>query len=69
MLSDCRHPCFRNLYSTVPVYVVRVKSYVDSLLNSTRVPMRVLVNKLNFVSERIMGSLIDEDMQCVVEMW
>ena len=33
MLSDCRHPCFRNLNSTVPVDVVRIKSYVDSLLN------------------------------------
>ena len=40
---------FRNLNSTVPVDVVRVKSYVDSLLNSTRVPVRVSVNKLNFV--------------------
>ena len=40
---------FRNLNSTVPVDVVRVKSYVDSLLNSTRVPVRVLVNELNFV--------------------
>ena len=26
--------------STVPVDVVRVKSYVDNLLNSTRVPVR-----------------------------
>ena len=40
MLSYCRHPPFRNLNPTVPVDVVRVKSYVDSLLNSTRVPVR-----------------------------
>ena len=39
---------FRNLNSTVPVDVVREMSYVDSLLNSTRVPVRVSVNKLNF---------------------
>ena len=26
-LSDCRHPSFRNLNSTVPVDVVRVKSH------------------------------------------
>ena len=32
MLSDCRHPHFRNLNSTVPVDVVRVKSYVNNLL-------------------------------------
>ena len=47
MLSDCRHPRFRNLNSTVPVDVVRVKFYVDSLLNSARVTVRVSVNKLN----------------------
>ena len=35
--------------------VVRVKSYVDSLINSTRlgVPVRFSVNKLNLVPERI----------------
>ena len=38
---------FRNLNSTVPVDVVRVKYYVNGLLNSTRVPVRVSVNKLN----------------------
>ena len=32
-MSDCRHPNFRNLNSTVSVDVVRVKSYVDSFLN------------------------------------
>ena len=53
MLSECRHPSFRNLNSTDPVDVVRVKSYVDSLLNSTRIPVRVSGNKLNFVPERI----------------
>ena len=47
----CRHPRFRNLNSTVPVDVVRVKSHVDSLFNSTRLPVRVSVNKLNFVPE------------------
>ena len=53
MLSDCRHPRFRNLNSTVPVDVARLKSYVDSLLKSTRVPVMVSVNKLIFVPERI----------------
>ena len=54
----CRHPSFRNLNSTVPVDVVRVKSHVDSLFNSTRLPVRVSVNKLNFVPERIYRGLI-----------
>ena len=53
MLSECRHPSFRNRNSTDPVDVVRVKSYVDSLLNSTRIPVRVSGNKLNFVPDRI----------------
>ena len=57
MLSGSLHPRFRNLNSTVPVDVVRVKSYVDNLLNSTRVPVRVSVNKLSFVQERIMPGL------------
>ena len=34
VLSDHRHPRFRNLNSTVPVDVVRMKSYVNSLFNS-----------------------------------
>ena len=58
MLSDCRHPSFRNLNSTASVDVVRVKSYEDSLLNSSRVPVRVSVNKLNFGPERRMPGLI-----------
>ena len=54
MLSDHRHPHFRNLNSTVPVDVVKVKSYVNSLFNSTRVSVRVFVNKLNLVPEQKM---------------
>ena len=54
MLSDHRHPHFRNLNSTVPVDVVKVKSYVNSLFNSMRVSVRVLVNKLNLDPESIM---------------
>ena len=41
------------------IQVVRVKCYVDSLLHSTRVPVRVSVNKRNLVPERIMPVLID----------
>jgi len=57
MLSDCSNLRFRNLNSTVPVDVVRVKSYVNSLYNSTRVPVRVSVKKLTFIPERIMPGL------------
>ena len=54
MSSVRRHPRFRNFNSSVPVDFVRVKSYANSLFNSTRVPVRVLVNKLNLVPEWIM---------------
>ena len=39
LLFDRGHPCFRNFDSIVPVDVVRVKSYVDSLFNPTGVPV------------------------------
>ena len=65
MLSaHCRHTRFRNLNSTVPVDVVRVKSYVNSLFNSTRVPVQLSVNKLNIVPERIMPGLIGVFRNC-----
>ena len=38
MKSDCRHPLFRNLNSSVLIDVIRVKSYMNTLLNSMRVP-------------------------------
>ena len=47
-----------HLNSTLPFDIVKVKSCVDSLHNSTKVPVRVLVNKLNFVPERIMPGLV-----------
>ena len=47
-----RYKLQRNLNSTVPVDVVWAKSYVNSLFNSTRLPVGVSVNKLNFVPRR-----------------
>ena len=55
---DCRHPHFGNFNSTVPVDVIRVKSYVDSFLDPTGVPVRVLINKVYLVPKRIMASLV-----------
>ena len=43
-VCDCWYPCFRNLNSTAPVDCGRMKSYVDSLFNSSRGPVTVLVN-------------------------
>ena len=44
--------------SIIPVDVVRVKSYVNSLFNPTGVPMQVSVNKLNLIPERIVACRI-----------
>ena len=64
MLSDRWHPRFRNLNSTVSADVVKVKSYVSSLSNSTsRSTSAGLGQKLNFVKEGIMHGLIG--VQCV----
>ena len=46
---DRGHPCFRNFYSTIPVDVVRVKSYVNRLFKPACLPMRVTINKLYFI--------------------
>ena len=43
---DHGHPRFWNFYSTIPVDVARVKSYVNYLFDPTRVVTRVTINKL-----------------------
>ena len=59
VLFDRGHPCFRNFNSVIPVDVIRVKSYVNSLFNPTGVPMWVSVNnKLNLIPERIVARRI-----------
>ena len=46
VLSDRRYPSFRNFDSTISIDVIRMKSYRDSLLDPTCVPVRVTINKL-----------------------
>ena len=58
MLSDRRRPRFTNLNPTVSVDVVRVKSEVNNLFNSARLPVRVSVNKLDLAAKRIMHGLV-----------
>ena len=55
---DRGHPCFRNLYSTIPVDVVRVKSYGNHLFDPACVPMRITINKLYFVSKRVVSGVV-----------
>ena len=58
MFLGLRHPRFGNFNSAVPVDVIRVKSYVDSFLDPTGVPVRVSINKLYLVPKRIMVDLV-----------
>ena len=53
MCSDRRHPLFRNLDSTVTVDVVRVKSYVNSLLGAINIQVAIVRQKINesFIAE------------------
>jgi len=55
---DRGHPCFRNFNSTIPVDIIRVKSYVNSFLDPMRVPVRISINKLELIPDRIMASLV-----------
>ena len=41
---DRGYPCFRNFYSTIPVDVVKVKSYVNRLFDPACVPMSITIN-------------------------
>ena len=56
MLSDRRHPCFRNFDSVVSIDVIRMKSYLDSLFDPTCVSVRVTIDKLD--QPRSQGSLL-----------
>ena len=52
------HPRFWNFYSTLPVDVVRVKSYMNYLFDSARVAIKVTINKLYFVPEWLMSGVV-----------
>ena len=47
------HPRLKNFYSTVPVGVVRVTSYVNCLFDLVSVPVRITINKLNLILKRL----------------
>ena len=58
MLFDRGHPRFWNFYSTIPVDVVRVKSYMNCFFDLARVVIRVTINKLYFVSEWLVSGVV-----------
>ena len=47
------HPSLKNFYSTVPVGVARVTSYVNCLFDPVSVPVRITINKLNLILKRL----------------
>ena len=51
-------PHFWNFYSTIPVDVVRVKSGMNCLFDPAHVVIRVTINKLNFVLEWLVSSVV-----------
>ncbi len=55
---DRGHPCFRNFNSTVPVDIIRVKSYVNRLFDPACVPVRVTINKLYLIPKRIVSGVV-----------
>jgi len=56
--GSCWYPRFRNFNSVVPVDVIGVKSYVDSFIDPTGVPVWVSINKLYLVAKRVLAGLI-----------
>ena len=52
------HPRFWNFYSTIPVDVVRVKSYMNWLFDPARVVIRVTINKLYFVPDWLVSGVV-----------
>ena len=58
MFFDRGHPRFWNFYSTIPVDVVRVESYVNCLIDPMCVVIGVMINKLYFVPEWLVSGVV-----------
>ena len=55
---DRGHSRFWNFYSTIPVDVVGLKSYMNCLFDSAHVVIMVTINKLYFVPEWLVSSVV-----------
>ena len=58
MFFDRGHPCFRNFNSTIPVDIIRVKSYVNCLFDPAFVPVWVTINKLYLIPKRVVSGVV-----------
>ena len=57
-LFDRGYPSFGNVDSAIPIDVVRMKSYMDSLFDPTCISLRVTINKLNLAPSRNMPRFV-----------
>ena len=58
VFRDRGYQCLRNSYSTMPVDVVSVKSYVNRFFDPACVPMKITINKLYFVPKRVVSGVV-----------
>ena len=57
---DRGYPSFGNFDSAIPINVVGMKSYMDSLFDPTCVPVGVTINKLNLAPNRNIPRFVSE---------
>ena len=58
VFSDRGHPRFWKIYSTIPVAVVKVKSYINCLFDPARLIVRVTINEFYFVPVWLMSGVV-----------
>ena len=58
LFFDSGHQRFWNFYSSIPVDVVRVKSYVNCLFDPARVVIRVTIDNFHFVPEWLVSGVV-----------
>ena len=58
LFFDRGHPRFWNFYSSIPVDVVRVKSYVNCLFDPACVVIRVTIDNFHFVPEWLVSGVV-----------
>ena len=51
-LFDRGYPSFGNVDSAIPIDVVGMKTYMDSLFDPTSVPVGITINKLNIAPKK-----------------
>lgn len=55
---DYGHLRLGNFYPAVPIDVVRVKSYVNSLFDPASIPVKITINELNLISKQLVSGVV-----------